>query len=121
MLFKCLKIPIIGYCVKCGKRISLQHSIIQNLKLMKKQSIWVFTALSLFYLVSCTQDADNLISEKNELKEEIVSENNLDELLAISSSPQRSKDEALAIARQFSTTSTVLIPWQNLSSPMTSR
>ncbi len=73
---------------------------------MKKQSIWVFTALSLFHLVSCTQDADNLISEKNELKEEIVSENNLDELLAISSSPQRSKEEALAIARQFSSTST---------------
>lgn len=40
---------------------------------MKKQSIWVFTALSLFQLVSCTQDADNLISEKNELKGEIVS------------------------------------------------
>lgn len=68
---------------------------------MKKQSIRVFTAFSLFQLVPCTQDADNLISEKNELKEEIVSENNLDELLAISSSPQRSKEEALAIARQF--------------------
>ena len=69
---------------------------------MNIQSIWVFLALSLFQLTSCTQDADVLISEKNEF----VSENNLDELLAISSSPQRSKDEALAIARQFSTTST---------------
>lgn len=69
---------------------------------MKVQFIWVFLALSLFQLTSCTQDADVLISEKKEF----VSENNLDELLAISSSPQRSKDEALAIARQFSTTST---------------
>ena len=69
---------------------------------MQIQSIWVFLALSLFQLVSCTHGTGVLIPEKKKY----VSENNLDELLAISSSPQRSKDEALAIARQFSTTST---------------
>lgn len=75
---------------------------------MKKDLIWVLVALTLFQLTSCTQDADNLMSEKRQAKREVVIDDgdNLDELLAISSSPQRSKEEALAIAQHFLKAST---------------